>query len=73
MSERANSPDAANALPDRARRLVKQLSDGAADFAWSRVEGHEVWRGRQHETGVTVVLKSGVNVATARAVANSGV
>lgn len=73
MAERANSPDAANALPDRARRLVKQLSDSAADFAWSRVEGHEVWRGRQHETGLTVVLKSGVNVATARAVANSGV
>lgn len=65
--------DPTDALPDRARRLVEQLFGGDAHVDWSRVPGHEVWRGRQHETGETVVVKSGMDVATARAVAESGV
>ena len=67
------NPVATDALPARARTLLKQLAGRDAHFDWSRIEGHEVWRGRQHETGGTVVVKSGLNVATARAVADSGV
>ena len=46
-------------------------TDAHVDSA--RIEGHEVWRVRQRETGETVVVKSGANASTARAVADSGV
>ena len=69
----AKSSAAEDALPERARGLLRQLADGDAHFDWSRVGGHDVWRGRQHGTGETVVVKTVLSVATARAVAGRGV
>ena len=62
-----------DALPAPARELLSRLSGDAAHFDAYRVEGHEVWRVRQRDTGETVIVKSTRKGALARAVADSGV
>lgn len=65
--------DRAHALPVRARRLLEWLWGDAANFDPCRIEGHEVWRVRQDETGKTAIVKCGANVAIAHTMADSGV
>ena len=65
--------DAGEPLPEHARTLLKRLYGDDEHFDWARIEGHEVWRVRQHRTGETIVAKSGANIATARAMAVGGI
>ena len=65
--------NAGEPLPEHARTLLKRLFGDDEHFDWARIEGHEVWRVRQHRTGETIVAKSGANVATARAMADGGI
>lgn len=62
-----------DALPAPARELLNRLSGDAAHFDAYRVEGHEVWRVRQRDTGETIIVKSTRKGALARAMADSGV
>ncbi|MDE0440871.1 MAG: hypothetical protein OXL38_02000 [Gammaproteobacteria bacterium] len=52
--------------------LIRHFGD-AVHLDWVRIDGHEVWRVQQIGTQRTVIVKSGANVATARAMAHSGV
>ncbi len=60
-------------IVELAQDLLNRFFGVDANFHWVRIDGHEVWRVRQIETGRTVIVKVGVNTATARALAHSGV
>ena len=57
----------------QARDLLNRHFGDDADLDWVRIGGRKVWRLRQSGTQRTVIVKSGVNVATAQAMARSGV
>lgn len=65
--------DASEPLRRFARDLLNRCPGDDAHLHWARIDGHEVWRVRQIATGRTVIVKSGANAATARAMAHSGV